>query len=114
MARRSGKKGQWLVTDDYTGKTTYASKVHQDYWGNYVESPLKRNLQEIASPLCDPQPVPFYRGPTYEVTTPFFADTPPYYIGLTSIRTPHSLASDVMGYDVGIGEAAVGVTFVVR
>lgn len=114
MARRGGRKGQWLATDDYTGKTVYANKLRLDYWGNYAVNPLKRNLQEIASPYNDPQPVPFYRGPTYETVPDFSFETAPIYVGNTTVPTPHSLASDVLGYDVGIGEAAVEKTFVVR
>jgi hypothetical protein len=114
MARRSGRKGKWLATDDYTGKTVYADKLSIDYWGNYAKKPLKRNLQEIASPLNDPQPVPFYRGPTYEHVDAGAIYLPPQYIGLTTIPTPPSLASDVMGWDVGIGEATIGYTFIVR
>lgn len=113
MARRTGKNGQWLVADDYYGITRYASEVRQDYWGNYVKKEMKRNLQEIASPLNDPEPVPFYRGPTYEYVTPGTVSTQ-LYIGLTGIKTPPSLASEVLELDVGIGKAAIGTTFVVR
>lgn len=118
MARRNGRKGQWLATDDYTGKTVYATALKLDYWGNYVVKPLKRNLQEIASPLNDPLPVPFFRGPTYEATTSGqFVETP-FYVGKTAIRTPISYAAEVMGWvppeDLGIGLAEIGTTFIVR
>lgn len=114
MARRSGKKGQWLVTDDYTGITRYSSEMQQDYWGNYTRKPLKRNLQEIASPLSDPEPVPFYRPPTYEHTTAAQFSVCPATVGLTSKPTPPSLAGDVFGWNAGIGDAVIGSTFLVR
>ena len=111
MARRSGKKGQWLASDDYTGMTVYARDLRLDYWGNYAVNPLKRNLQEISSPLNDPQPVPFYRGPTYEQTTAGQFDIEPAFVGLTTVPTPPSFAGEVMGYSLGIGNMAVGTAF---
>jgi len=115
MARRGGKKGEWLFTDDWTGFTSYSSKAKLDYWGNLVAGkPLQRNLQEISSPLNDPQPVAFYRGPQYEATTGCDFETQPLFIGKTTIPTKPSQATYIMGLDVGIGDAEVGCTFVVR
>ena len=101
MARRHGRKGQWLVSDDYTGQTHYSSEMQTDYWGNIVKRPLKRNLQEIASPLTDPEPIPFYRGPTYETVDVGTFKLSPLYVGNTLIKTKSSYAGDVLGYDVG-------------
>lgn len=115
MARRNGRKGAWLFVDDYTGFTSYSDKAKLDYWGNLVAmKPLQRNLQEISSPLNDPQPVAFYRGPQYEVTTPCQFETQPLFVGNTTISTKPSLATSVMGLDPGIGDAAVGCTLVVH
>lgn len=114
MARRNGRKGSWLATDDYTGVTTYANRLQKDYWGNMVVSPLKRNLQEIASPLDDPRPVSFYRGPTYEQVNPCDFETQPLFIGLTNIRTPQTGTSETLGLDPGIGDASIGCTFIVH
>lgn len=85
---RNGRLGQWLVTDDYTGFTRYASDMKTDYWGNIVKKPLKRNLQEIASPLNDPLPVTFYRGPSYETINTVTLAYAPATIGNTSTPTP--------------------------
>lgn len=119
MALRSGRKGAWLASDDYTGLTRYASELHRDYWGNYTKKPLKRNLQEIASPLNDPEPVPLFRGGKYEPTVPADFALSPLYIGNTTQKTRPSLAGDVLGYDVllsdlGIGDMEIGTTFFVR
>ncbi len=114
MSLRRGKKGQWLATDDYTGFTVYADRLRKDYWGNLTVSPLKRNLQEIASPLNDPMPVPFYRGPAYEVVEAEHFISAPLFVGNTNVNTKPSEIIDVLGLDVGIGEASVGETFVVR
>lgn len=87
MARRRGRPGDHLVVDDYSGFTTYASKVRRDYWGMYAVKPLKRNLQEIATPLNDPHPVEIYRGPQYEASNPSEYTTAPTYVGNTTVPT---------------------------
>lgn len=114
MARRSGRKGEYLMADDYTGFTEYAGVLKQDYWGNYAKRPLQRNLQEVASPLLDPLPVYIYRGPQYEQTTPCQFELQPEFIGLTHIPTPNSYASQVLGLNPSIPDMSVGCTFIVR
>ena len=118
MARRSGRKGDYLATDDYTGFVTYASKLKRDYWGNLTARPIERNLQEIASPLNDPKPVRLYRGPQYEVTSMADFIDIPHTIGLTNDPTPNtSPAAQANGwgiFDAGIGQMVIGTTFMVR
>lgn len=114
MARRNGRKGNWLASDDYTGVTKYASVLQRDYWGNMAERPLKRNLQEIASPLNDPYPVEFYRGPVYEQVNPCDFELAPAFVGLTNVPTPQNFAIQVLNLNPGIGQMAVGCTFLVR
>lgn len=114
MARRRGKPGDYLITDDYYGTTTYASKTTEDFWGNIVQKPLKRNLQEISQPMNDPYPVPIYRGPDYEQTNACDFETQPLYIGNTNIPFPNTQYTSVFGLDPGIGDAEVGCTFVVH
>lgn len=113
MARRSGRKGDYLATDDYYGTTQYASKLQQDYWGNRVVRPMLRNLQEIASPLGDPYPVQFFRGSTYEVVDPCDFEIAPRKVGLTNVPTPNYPAIQVLGLNPGIGQMSIGCTFVV-
>lgn len=112
MARRNGKKGTWLATDDYTGFIKFATKLKLDFWGAYAEKPLKRNLQEIAKPLNDPEPVPFYRGPNYETSPTCLGELAPLYVGLTSIRTNQNNAG-IQALDLapGIGNMQIGCTF---
>jgi hypothetical protein len=115
MARRSGRKGDWLATDDYTGFTTYASKLRRDYWGSYAQKPLLRNLQEIATPLNDPQPVSLYRGPNYEATPTCVAEVAPTFIGLTHVATnPNNAAFQALDLNPAIPDMEIGCTFVVR
>lgn len=114
MARRQGRKGDWLVSDDYYGTTQYASRVRQDWWGNYVVKPLLRNLQEIATPLGDPYPVDFYNGPDYETVDPCDFEVAPATVGLTNVPTPNYPAIQIMGWNPGIGTMSVGCTFQIR
>lgn len=113
MARRQGKKGDYLITDDYTGFTTYRSKVKEDYWGNITEKPMKRNLQEIASPLLDPYPVSVFRGPQYEVISNHCVfEVQPLVIGRTTRPFPtNSAASQALDLKPSLGEMEVGCTF---
>lgn len=115
MAPRYGRKGDHLATDDYTGFTTYASKLRKDFWGSYALNPLKRNLQEIASPLNDPRPVSLYRGPNYEITPDCVGDTAPLYVGNTTVPTnPNNMAFQVLNLDPAIPDMSVGCTFEVH
>lgn len=119
MARRNGRKGDYLATDDYTGFTHYASELRKDYWGSLAKSPLKRNLQEISSPLSDPEPVLDYRGPNYEVW-PYagFGFIVPVDVGITLVMTNRNNAAiqalaNNPSAAKGIGAMQIGSTFVV-
>lgn len=117
MARRNQRRGDWLATDDYTGATKFASQLRKDFWGNYAARPLQRNVQEIASPINDPAPVPFYRGPSYEATPAGIGVTLPQYIGYTTVPTHlDSPAIQALGLtlDLGIPDMAISTTFVIR
>ena len=115
MARRHGRPGDWLATDDLTGRTVYGSQLKKGYYGEMAVRPFKRNLQEIAIGLDDPQPVPFYSGPQYEATEVCIADTAPLYVGTTTIRTnPNNAAFQALQLDPGIGSASIGCTFEVH
>lgn len=115
MARRGGKPGDWLATDDYTGFTEYGSALKRDYWGQYAKRPMLRNLQEIATPLDDPGPVPFYRSQNYETNQQCFAEIAPTYVGLTIVPTnPNNAAFQTLDLDPAIPNMEIGCTFIVR
>lgn len=112
MARRHGRKGAYLATDDFTGFTCYASRLQYDYWGNFTRRPLLRNLQEISSPLDDPEPVTDYRGPNYEFTRPCIAETAPRFVGNTAVRTNQDNAAfHILNLNPSLGAMSVGCTF---
>lgn len=112
MARRRGRNGDYLMTDDYSGSTVFASETKQDYWGNYGKKVLQRNLQEIATGLEDPYPVLIFRGPQYEITYACDSEAIPLFIGNTNIPTPNtSPATQALNLDPGIGDMEIGCTF---
>jgi len=94
--------------------TVYADQLEKDFWGDYglPNEIIKRNLQEIANPLNDPYPVPFYRGPTYEKTSDCIGELTPLYIGKTTRPFPQgSAAAQAFNLSPGIGDASIGCTF---
>lgn len=114
MARRRGRPGDYLLTDDYSGTTTYRSRVTEDYWGNFTRFPLERNLQEIASPLNDPYPVSVFRGPQYERTDPCDFELFPRFIGKTLIPfNTNNVLSTVFNFNPAIPDMSIGCTFIV-
>lgn len=113
--RRAGRKGDYLMTDDYTGMTKFASQLRKDFWGSFAQNPLERNLQEIAHGVDDPQPVPNYRGPDYEATNGCQSEVAPLYVGLTNVPTSNqNMAMQVLNLDPSIPDMSVGCTFIVR
>lgn len=112
MAMRRGRPGAYLMTDQYTGFTRYASELKKDYWGAYAKKPLKRNLQEIAHGLEDPAPVPRYSGPSYESFNSCLAEVAPLYVGLTNVPTnENNMAFQVLNLNPGLGSMSIGCTF---
>lgn len=115
MARRRGRPGDYLMTSDYSGVTCYRSRLKKDYWGDWGEFNLKRNLQEISTPLNDPYPVQIFRGASYEFTDECTFETQPQFIGNTSVPFPTNAAlNSVVNFYPGIGEATVGCTLIVQ
>lgn len=112
MARRSQRRGDHLATDDYTGFTVFASKLRRDFWGSLAVNPLKRNLQEISSPLNDPAPVNIYRAPNYEITPACVAETAPIYIGNTTVPTrQNNAAFAALNLSPAIPDMIIGCSF---
>lgn len=111
MARRNGRPGDYLMSDEYYGFTRYASQLKRDFWGAWAQKPLERNLQEIATPLDDPQPVAYFNGPTYEYTTACSAELAPIFVGNTNVPTNRNGVGVIaLNLFPGIGAASVGCT----
>lgn len=112
--RRRGRPGDYLLTDDWTGCTIYHSQARKDYWGNLSQICLKRNLQEISSPLNDPYPVKEYRGPEYEQTNACDFETQPNYIGNTLVPFPNTNYTVLFDLNPSIPNMSVGCTLIVQ
>lgn len=114
MARRAGRKGDYLMVDDYFGMTCFASELRKDYWGSYAKHPLNRNLQEIASPLNDPEPVIIFRGPNYETSRNCIGENAPRFVGNTTVATSQNNAAfQGLNLKPAIPTMSVGCNFVV-
>lgn len=115
MARRAGRKGDYLASDDYSGVTRFASEMQFDYWGSFTKKPLLRNLQEIASPLNDPRPVSIFRGADYEsIPNECIGVVAPTYVGLTTVPTNRNNAAfQSLNLHPGLGDMEIGCSFYV-
>ena len=121
MAKRRGwKKGDWLVRDEESGFTEYASKVAYDYYGV-----LKRkdqldhyHPQDFVRAKKDPYTVYPQSPPvrSYDTSAYNLGD----FVGNTSVLAPFGPAThlynpaSIPGTDFGVGEMEIGTTFVVR
>lgn len=116
MARRNQRRGDYLMTSDYSGCTEYASRLVKDYWGSYglPTEVLTRNLQEIATPLEDPYPVKVYRGPEYEFTDACTFEQQPTYIGNTLVPFPDTQLTQILNLHPSIPNMSVGCTLIVQ
>lgn len=112
--RRNQKRGDWLASDDLTGFTVYASKIKRGWYGEQAVKPYKRNLQEVASPLDDPEVVPFILGPNYENTSGCPGADAPLYVGNTTVLTnPNNAAIQALDLFPAIPDMEVGCSFIV-
>lgn len=87
MPRRNGwRKGDWLVVDEESGITRYASQVRQDWKGVYVTRRFSddEQPQDFVRPLDDPGPLPFMVVPDRTVS---ICNVVPLYVGNTNILT---------------------------
>lgn len=112
QTRNRWKKGDWLVIDEESGMTRYASQVMQDYRGLYVTQKYAdyEHPQDYVRALNDPIPVPFTNMPDDDF---HFCNAVKYYVGETSVRTAIDFPAFHL-YNPGIGEMEIGCSFVVH
>lgn len=114
--RNGWKSGDWLVIDEESGMTRYASEVRRDWKGLYVTKAYAddEQPQDFIKPLSDPRPLPFYAMPFTEFDLANFV---PIFIGETTLLTPRvtpDAGAAFHLYDPGIGEMEVDYSFFVR
>ena len=112
--RNRWKKRDWLVIDEESGLTKYASELQQDYRGLYVTKRYAddEQPQDFVKPLNDPYSVPFSNLPNrnFDVCNSFS-----YTIGNTDIKAPQTNVPGWNYYAIpGISSMQIGCDFVVR
>lgn len=112
--RNSWKSGDWLIIDEESGVTRYASEVRKDFRGLYVTKTYAddEQPQDFIKALDDPRPVPYSNQPDRDWDICVML---PPSIGETHVPTPKGPADHLFVY--GIGEMIIGDTcpeFVVR
>lgn len=122
MARRRGwKRGDWLVRDEESGFTEYASKVRRDYYGKLTRDPDPRHPQDFIKAKADPFINEPQAPPEYSYNTSAYnlGD----YVGGTTVVSPYGPADHLFrvqtfsqgggGSPAGIGEMVIGSSFIV-
>jgi hypothetical protein len=120
MRRRGWKRGDWLVRDEESGFTEYASKCTRDYYGvlklrSQADPP---HPQDFIRPKKDPYAVYPLAPPLreYDVSAYVQGD----FVGLTTVPAPFGPATHLYNQtavspsDPGIGTMEIGSTFVVK
>lgn len=86
MARNRWRKGDWLVIDEESGFTEYASNIQEDWRGALVNKRYAddEHPQDFIYSLDDPKVLPYTSLPdrNFDVTANY-----PQYVGLTNIPT---------------------------
>lgn len=106
------RPGDWLVVDDESGLTIYASESVRRWDGLVV----RKDQNEFPHPQWfirsknDPRPVPFVRPdrPAERICRTI----PAFYPG-TTVRRPKGAASHLKVADGGVGTMELGCSFVV-
>jgi len=104
MRRRGWKSGDWLVKDEESGFTEYASNCAYDYWGVLKRKDQGDRLhpQMFIKAKDDPHVVPFISEPLRSYTTD---PTVEFYIDNTTIEPTFGPATHLT-YP-GVGDAVV-------
>lgn len=118
MRRGGWKRGDWLVRDEESGFTEYASKTRRDYYGKLTKNPDPAHPQDFIRAKNDPfigdlQNPPIY---VYDLSAYNLGN----FVGVTTVPAPIGPATHLFNpsiaqpSDPGIGEMEIGTTFVVR
>lgn len=109
--RRGFRVGDYLMVDDESGLTHYASEMVKRWDGAMVHRSNNepRHPQEFVKAYPDPEGLTIIR-PDVPAEAP--TNVIPTYVGATNIPAPTGPASHL--FDPGIGDMIVGTDFVVR
>lgn len=111
MRRRGWKRADWLVRDEESGFTEYASSLSRDYYGilKRTEQNDQRHPQDFVIALRDPYPVAPTNPPLreYDLISGIIGD----FVGTTTVPVPFGPASHLLR--AGIGFMRIEFDFVV-
>lgn len=109
--RNQWRVGDYLMTDDLSGRVHYASEMRKTWDGLWVhrDNFYTRNPQDFVRAMNDPEALREVRGDQWPVRT---FDQFRLLVGSTQVRTPIGAGYHLT--DVGVGTAVVGFSFVVR
>ena len=116
MAVRNGwKRSDWLIIDEESGVTKYASEVQSDYRGLYVTKAWAdiEQPQDFAVPLDDPRAIPFSNPPDRDFEV---CNIKPLFVGNTSVKTTnYGPGESIYGLnEKGISDMQISCSFFVR
>lgn len=112
------RRGDWLVRDEESGFTEYASEVTRDYYGVLTKNPDRAHPQDFIRAKEDPYISEPLNNPDYVYDTS--ALNLGTFVGLTSVPAPVGPATHIFnpsiaqGSDPGIGMMTIGQNFTVR
>lgn len=115
--KRSGyRRGDWLVIDDESGLTVYASETVEDYYGRRIIKDYAdwAHPQDFIKARDDPKPLPFLR-PDVVASAP--CNIYPEFVGVTDISTSALQVGSPAAHLYqagGIGDMEIGCSFIVR
>lgn len=115
MARRRGwKSGEWLVEDQESGFTEYASKMAYDYYGVLKKKSQRDRIhpQDFVRAKNDPFPVDPQNPPVRTYNTSAY--NLGLFVGNTSVLAPTGPASHLYNQATGIGSYIIESTFEVK
>ena len=116
--RRGWKRGDWLVRDEQSGFTEYASKVRRDYYGVLTKDPDSSHPQDFIKAKGDPYINDPQNPPQYIYNTSAYNQGT--FVGVTTVPAPVGPATHLFNPSVvqisnpGIGQMVIGTTFKVR
>jgi len=110
--RRGWRSGKWLIIDEESGVTRYNDEIRTDWRGIYVtkEYADSEHPQDFVKPLDDPKAINTINPPNRDFD--ICQTTNVLFVPNTTVPAKQNAASHL--FDVGIGEAQIGRTFLVR
>ena len=108
------KVGDYLMVDDITGQTHYASEMVRNWDGAWVHHSKyePRQPQDFVKAGNDPEVLRVIRSQIYDTAT-LNGGSLGVYVGNSTVRVNEEGAAAHL-YDFGIGEMQISTSFIIR